>query len=43
MSDLSDLDSYLNLPYSVRVYPEIGGGYTAEIPDLPGCITCAER
>lgn len=37
------LSYYLSLPYSVRVYREPdGSGYTAEIPDLPGCITCAD-
>ncbi len=39
-----DLEYYVNLPYPVRIYPEPdGSGYTAEIPDLPGCITCADR
>ena len=43
MSEQKDLNTYLNLPYSVRIYPEVdGSGYTAEIPDLPGCITCAD-
>ena len=38
-----DLDYYLHLPYPVRIYPEPdGSGYTAEVPDLPGCLTCAE-
>lgn len=38
-----DLNYYLSLPYSVKIYPEPdGSGYTAEIPDLPGCITCAD-
>lgn len=37
-----DLEYYLCLPYRVEVYPEPdGSGYTAAIPDLPGCITCA--
>ena len=43
MSERKDLDHYVSLPYSVRIYPESdGSGYTAEIPDLPGCITCAD-
>ncbi len=43
MSEQNDLDFYVSLPYSVRIYPEPdGSGYTAEIPDLPGCITCAD-
>lgn len=38
-----NLDYYASLPYPVRIYPEPdGSGYTAEIPDLPGCITCAD-
>lgn len=42
-SELKDLNYYVRLPYAVRVYREPdGSGYTAEIPDLPGCITCAD-
>lgn len=38
-----NLAHYLRLPYRVEVYPEPdGSGYTAAIPDLPGCITCAD-
>lgn len=38
-----DLAYYMSLPYKVEIYPEPdGSGYTAEIPDLPGCLTCAE-
>ena len=38
-----DLHYYMSLAYPVRIYPESdGSGYTAEIPDLPGCITCAD-
>jgi antitoxin HicB len=34
---------YVNLPYRVDIYPEEdGNGYTAVIPDLPGCMTCAD-
>jgi antitoxin HicB len=37
-----DLEYYLNLPYPIRIYPEPdGSGYTAEVADLPGCITFA--
>jgi antitoxin HicB len=36
------IEHYVALPYVVRIYPEPdGSGYTAEIPDLPGCLTCA--
>lgn len=42
-SDLKDLSYYVRLPYAVRIYREPdGSGFTAEIPDLPGCITCAD-
>ena len=37
------LEHYMALPYRVEVYPEEdGSGYTAIIPDLPGCMTCAD-
>lgn len=37
------LEYYVNLPYRVDIYPEEdGNGYTAIIPDLPGCMTCAD-
>ncbi len=43
MSETRDMSYYLSLPYAVRVYREPdGSGFTAEIPDLPGCITCAD-
>ncbi len=33
----------MSLPYRVEIYPEPdGSGYTAEAPDLPGCLTCAD-
>jgi len=37
------VDYYMTLPYQVEIYPEEdGSGYTARIPDLPGCMTCAD-
>ena len=37
------IESYLALPYRIEVIPEAdGSGYTASIPDLPGCMTSAE-
>lgn len=37
------LEYYMNLPYRIEIYPEKkGGGYSARIPDLPGCATCAD-
>lgn len=35
-----NIDELMNLPYQVSLYPlseEDGGGWFAEIPDLPGC------
>ena len=37
------IDYYLPLPYRVEIFPEEDGhGYTAMIPDLPGCMTSAD-
>ena len=36
------LDYYLNLPYSIKIRPEVGGGYFAEVVELPGCMTEGE-
>lgn len=36
------IESYLELPYAVTLTPEAEGGFTAEIKDLPGCITQGE-
>ena len=33
------LEDYLNLNYSITFYPEIEGGYTVVMQDLPGCIS----
>ena len=41
MTKLS-LENYLSLKYWVSIYPEQEGGYTALIPDLPGCMTQGE-
>lgn len=38
----STLDYFLSLKYPISIYPEDEGGYTALIPDLPGCITQGE-
>lgn len=39
---MSNFDYYANLPYKIIFYPSPEGGYAAEIPDLPGCITQGE-
>ena len=37
------VEYYVSLPYRVEVYPEPdGSGYTAMVPELPGCMTCAD-
>ena len=37
------LDYYLQLPYKVEIFPEENGeGFTAIIPELPGCMTASE-
>ena len=37
----NNLDYYLNLPYKLSIIPDLEeGGYVAEYPELPGCITC---
>lgn len=30
---------YMTLPYKIVFYPASEGGYVAEIPELPGCLT----
>ena len=37
-----NLKYYMSLPYQVVVTPSPEGGYSAKIPDLPGCITQGE-
>ena len=39
----STLTDYLNLHYPITFYPEIEGGYTVIIQDLPGCISTGEN
>jgi antitoxin HicB len=36
------LEYYLNLKYPITLYPDVEGGYVAEIKDLPGCLTQGE-
>ena len=38
----NSLAYYLNLKYQVVLYHDEDGGYTAEIKELPGCLTQAE-
>ena len=40
-----DIDYYMSLPYSILLTPiseEDGGGWLAEIPQLPGCMSDGE-
>ncbi|MEL6453991.1 MAG: type II toxin-antitoxin system HicB family antitoxin [Cyanobacteria bacterium J06623_5] len=36
------LEYYLSLSYPITFYPEEVGGFTVEIPDLPGCLSQGE-
>jgi antitoxin HicB len=36
------LEYFLSLKYPIAIHPEEEGGYTALIPDLPGCISQGE-
>ncbi|MBE9060057.1 type II toxin-antitoxin system HicB family antitoxin [cf. Phormidesmis sp. LEGE 11477] len=36
------LEFYLSLSYPITFYPEEVGGFTVEIPDLPGCLSQGE-
>lgn len=38
-----DVEYYMSLPYEIRILPEAdGSGFAATVPELPGCITCAQ-
>jgi antitoxin HicB len=39
--ETQNLGYYLGLPYSILLVPDEDGWY-AEIPELPGCMTCGE-
>lgn len=39
----NSLEYYLGLPYRLNIVPDLEeGGYAAEYPELPGCVTCGE-
>ena len=40
-AETKNLDYYLALPYSILLVPDEDGWY-AEVPELPGCMTCGE-
>ena len=33
------LNDYLNLNYPITLHPELDGGYTVMLADLPGCLS----
>lgn len=40
---MKDLQYYLSLPYRTELYEDTEkGGYTAAMPELPGCLSCGE-
>jgi antitoxin HicB len=42
VAEKKSLDYYLKLNYSVEIVECEEGGYSARVPDLPGCMTQAE-
>lgn len=43
MKKQNKLDYYLSLPYRLEITPDPEeGGFVAEYPELPGCLTCAD-
>ena len=39
-----DLNYYLNIAYKLVIIPDVEeGGYVAEYPELPGCVTCGNK
>ncbi len=40
---MKTVEYYMNLPYRVEIIPDtLEGGYIAQYPELPGCITYAD-
>ena len=40
---MKTLKYYMNLPYKMEIIPDTEeGGYGANYPELPGCITCSD-
>lgn len=40
---LKTIEDYINLNYPITFYPELEGGYTVVIQDLPGCISTGDN
>jgi antitoxin HicB len=36
---IKTFEYYMSLPYKIVIYPASEGGYVAELPELPGCLT----
>ena len=36
---LKTFEYYMSLPYKIVIFPASEGGYVAELPELPGCLT----
>ena len=41
-TEQKSLDFYLSLQYPVTLYPEVEGGFTVEVANLPGCLSQGE-
>lgn len=40
---MKDIEYYMGIDYPMEIIPDyMEGGFAAQYPDLPGCITCAE-
>lgn len=37
-----DIHYYMNLRYPINLIPEEDGSWSAEVPDLPGCVGAGE-
>ena len=41
---MKNLEYYMNLNYKIEIVKdEVEGGYVLSIPDLKGCLTCADQ
>lgn len=40
---MNDIEYYMNLPYKLNIVSDQEeGGFAAEYPELPGCMTCGD-
>ncbi len=40
---MKTIEYYVNLPYRLELIPDLDeGGFVAEYPELPGCLSCGE-